>query len=61
MDLNYLYHRRQVSLMRAEVASCAPSRAAHVGLAALYAGAIAERRAIWDKSVPVSPLRFSLG
>ncbi len=48
MDLNYLYHRQQVSLMRADAAACAPSRAAHAGLAQLYKSLIerakAERR-----------------
>ena len=41
MDLNYLYHRRGVSLLRAEHAACAGSRAAHRGLAAAYADGIA--------------------
>ena len=45
MDLNYLYHRQQVSLVLAERAACAPSRAAHQGLARLYGGAIAGRKA----------------
>ncbi len=36
MDFNYLYHRQQVSLMRAEAASCGASRSAHVTLARLY-------------------------
>ena len=40
MDLNYLYHRHQVSLFMAENAACAPSRAAHSGLAAGYASRI---------------------
>jgi len=40
MDLNYLLHRHQVSLMRADAAACGPSRLAHSGLAALYAGAV---------------------
>jgi hypothetical protein len=43
MDFNYLYHRQQVSLMRADVAACGPSRAAHQGLARLY-GTLIERK-----------------
>ena len=45
MDFNYLYHRQQVSLMRADLASCGPSRAAHEGLAQLYSGLIEQRKA----------------
>lgn len=45
MDLNYLFHRHQVSLMRADAASCPPSRAAHVGLVRGYAQRI---RAVQD-------------
>ena len=45
MDFNYLYHRQQVSLMRADLASCGPSRAAHEGLAQLYGGIIERRKA----------------
>lgn len=44
MDLNYLYHRQQVSLMRADLASCGPSRAAHEELAQLYFGVIERRK-----------------
>jgi len=40
MDLNYLLHRHQISVMRADAAACGPSRMAHEGLAALYAGAV---------------------
>ena len=36
MDFNYLYHRQQVSLMRADAAACGASRSAHAGLARLY-------------------------
>ena len=45
MDLNYLYLRQQVSLMRADRAACGPSRAAHQGLAQLYGALIARRKA----------------
>jgi hypothetical protein len=40
MDLNYLLFRHQVSLMRAECASCPESRIAHRRLAAGYAAMI---------------------
>jgi len=40
MDLNYLLHRHQISVMRAGAAACVPSRVAHAGLAELYAGAV---------------------
>lgn len=36
MDLNYLFYRQQMSLLRAGVASCPESRAAHEGLARGY-------------------------
>lgn len=45
VDFNYLYHRQQISLMRADLASCGPSRAAHEGLAQLYGGVIERRKA----------------
>lgn len=45
MDLNYLYHRRGVSLARAGVAACAPSRSAHLELFRAYGLRIAEARA----------------
>ena len=44
MDLNELLHRHQVSLMRADGASCLEARAAHMGLARGYAGRIEETR-----------------
>ncbi|WP_186728888.1 hypothetical protein [Sphingomonas panacisoli] len=37
MDLNYLFHRHQVSIMRAEAATCASSRSSHNSLARAYA------------------------
>jgi hypothetical protein len=37
MDLNYLLHRHQVSLMQAETAQCAEARHSHLGLAREYA------------------------
>lgn len=36
MDLNYLFHRQQVSLMRADAAGCVASRYAHRELARGY-------------------------
>jgi hypothetical protein len=45
VDFNSLYHRQQVSLMRADLASCGLSRAAHEGLAQLYARVIERRKA----------------
>lgn len=41
MDLNYLYHRRGVSLLRAGHAECEPSRLAHLSMARRYASRIA--------------------
>lgn len=40
MDLNYLFHRHQVSLMRADAAICVESRHAHRALARSYADEI---------------------
>lgn len=40
MDLNYLYSRHQISLIQARAATCAEARAAHMGLAKLYAARI---------------------
>jgi hypothetical protein len=37
MDFNYLYHRQQVSLFRADNAACPRSREAHLALARGYA------------------------
>jgi hypothetical protein len=37
MDLNYLYHRHQVSLFNADNAACQESRLAHRSLVAAYA------------------------
>jgi hypothetical protein len=36
MDLNYLYYRHQISLVRAERAACGASRSVHADLARLY-------------------------
>jgi len=37
LDLNYLLHRHQVSLMRADTAAGTEARHAHAGLARTYA------------------------
>ena len=44
LDLNYLYHRRGVSLLRAAAAACSASHAAHLGLAGRYAARIVQLR-----------------
>ena len=44
MDLNYLYHRHQVSLFNAENAQCADSRRAHLSLVAAYAQKIEQAK-----------------
>jgi len=36
LDVNYLLHRQQVSLIQAAVASCPESRAAHEDMARAY-------------------------
>jgi hypothetical protein len=50
LDLNYLYHRRGVSLMMADRAACVPSRDAHRAFARSYgrriADALRDRRAV---------------
>lgn len=45
MALNYLLYRHQVSVMRAAVVRSPEARAAHLGLAAGYAGQIRDLRA----------------
>lgn len=52
MDLNYLFHRHQVSLMRAGAASCQSSRSSHRGLARGYAQRI---RAMQDDLAVAAP------
>jgi hypothetical protein len=42
MDLNYLYHRHQVSLFNADNAACEEARRAHLSLVASYAARIEE-------------------
>lgn len=41
MDLNYLYHRHQVSLYMSDHAGCDRSRVAHRGFTRAYAALIA--------------------
>jgi hypothetical protein len=55
MDLNYLYHRHQVSLFRSENAACVPSRAAHLGLAEAYASRIATAKLRCRPRRPAEP------
>lgn len=45
MDLNYLFHRHQISLMRADEAGCSEARWAHEQLAQSYARLIEQNRA----------------
>ena len=44
MDLNYLYHRHQISLFNAERATCEHSRLAHLSLVASYAAKIEQAK-----------------
>ena len=44
MDLNYLYHRQQVSQFNADNANCAVSRNAHQVMANAYRDLIAQSR-----------------
>ena len=44
MDLNHLYFRQQVELLRADAAACDQSRAAHQELADTYGDRIASAR-----------------
>ena len=44
MDLNYLLHRHQISLMRADAAQCTEARHSHLGLARAYARRITSLR-----------------
>ena len=44
MDLNYLYFRQQVELMRADAANCTASGKAHRQLANLYDSLIERRK-----------------
>lgn len=44
VDLNYLLHRHQISLVKAENAACNKARRVHDGLATGYAARITEYR-----------------
>ena len=46
MDLNYLYHRHQVSLFMADNADCEQSRRVHRELADGYASRIAQAKTL---------------
>ena len=48
MDLNYLLSRHQISIMRAEAASCREARLSHRGLANGYADRIRELQSALD-------------
>ena len=55
MDLNYLYHRQQVSLMMADAAASPEARYAHRDLASRYARLIDAGRgsAEWTRPAPL--------
>ena len=55
MDLNYLYHRQQVSLMMADAATSSEARHAHRDLACRYGRLIdADRGATeWKRPAPL--------
>lgn len=57
MDLNYLLHRHQISLVRANDAASGEARMAHTGLAQGYAGRIATLRRA--SGADVDPKRVS--
>jgi hypothetical protein len=61
MDFNYFYHREQVSMMRADAASCEKSRAAHQELADGYARTIALQRSIRGAAPLPAPLAANDG
>lgn len=44
MDINYLLHRQQVELMRANLAKCSESRIAHLELAQRYRSLVDDHR-----------------
>lgn len=46
MDLNYLYHRHQISLFMADNADCERSRRVHRELADGYAARIAQAKTL---------------
>ena len=52
MDLNELYHRHQISVMRASSATTREARSSHNGLALGYAGRIAEHQLAAGVSTP---------
>jgi len=45
MDLNYLYHRQQIELLRAAEAAHPRAKQAHLGLASAYGRQIRDERA----------------
>lgn len=59
-DLNYLLHREQVSLLRAQLAASSESRCAHQGLARAYGVRIREHRAPYRTPLTDGTAAFSL-
>ena len=55
MDMNYLFRRHQIVLMRAADAACRSSRHSHLGLAAEYAKRIRELQV--ELGATVTPLQ----
>jgi len=57
VDLNYLYHRQQVSLMMAKAAASLEARCVHRDLASRYAQLIDAGRggAEWKRPAALSP------
>lgn len=58
MALNYLLHRHQVSLMKADAAASPQARATHRGLASGYAERIGTMRTDFN-AASVEPLRVT--
>jgi len=56
VDLNYLYHRQQISHFMADNAACRCSRLAHLGLAKGYASRIAAMKAARPEAQPLVQL-----
>jgi hypothetical protein len=59
-DLNYLLHREQVALLRAQLAASSESRCAHEGLARAYGVRIRDHRAPYRTPLMDGTATFSL-
>lgn len=59
-DLNYLFHREQVSLLRAQSAASSESRCVHEGLARAYGDRIRDHRAPYRTPLKNGAAAFSL-